>query len=386
MKRLLTVTVCVGMFLHAGANSLLAQKANGLDPQQKANGLDPQWHLHRIQAPTAWDLLRARRKVQDPIIVAVIDGGFEADHVDLFRRLRKTSEIVNGKDDDGNGYDDDVFGWSFYYCPNKQTDTERPCGGVKAVHYGDRIDHGMAVAGLVAADSLEPELEASYPARGVCPHCFVLPVVRGNTPWSLAESIRYAVRSGADVIVASLGHGNYDDDLVRDAIQFAESRGRKTLGTVLVFAAGNSGKVEYPAGHKLSIAVGATDCNNAIWKYSHKGNESGAISVFAPSGEQEHTKGGCGLLTLGRFQPTVMFGGTSGAAPLVAGVAALVLSADPTLAAKDVRNIIRQSVSVWVGDKDKKKYAGVVSACIAVATALKLESKAGELCKNQQRQ
>lgn len=79
------------------------------------------WHLldaatdgyHGISLKQAMDLLKGRKTV--PVVVAVMDGGLDTNHYALKTRLWKNElEIAgNGKDDDGNGYTDDIYGWNF---------------------------------------------------------------------------------------------------------------------------------------------------------------------------------------------------------------------------------------------------------------------------------
>ena len=81
------------------------------------------WHLldsakdsfYGISLDKAYQFLKEKNKKSKPVIVAVLDGGIDTSHEDLKNILwRNPTEIAgNGKDDDKNGYVDDVYGWNF---------------------------------------------------------------------------------------------------------------------------------------------------------------------------------------------------------------------------------------------------------------------------------
>lgn len=103
-----------------------------------------QWNLYNtgsgvdVDAPPAWDLgTGGTDALGSPVVVAIIDSGFEVTHPDLVDNLwHNPGEIAgNGLDDDNNGYTDDVLGWNVY--------NNSP---VLPVHY-----HGTHVAGIIGA-------------------------------------------------------------------------------------------------------------------------------------------------------------------------------------------------------------------------------------------
>ncbi len=132
--------------------------------------------------------------------------------------------------------------------------------------------------------------------------------------------------------------------IVKAAIDQAVEKGRKGRGCVIFFAAGNgdeSVELDGYASYPKVIAVAATtDQDRRAW-YSDYGK---AISVAAPSSGGRNgiwttdVRGRRGYNPRGDW--TGEFGGTSAACPLVAGVAALVLSANPKLTAQEVRQLL----------------------------------------------
>jgi len=161
--------------------------------------------------------------------------------------------------------------------------------------------------------------------------------------------------------------------------------GRGGKGCVVVFAAGNdSGPVLYPNKYPEVIAVGATDHNDVLWSYSSYGPE---LRLVAPSGCDGTWCGkmatfwstdqtGQGGYSNYNLDPNVLdygeyWGGTSVSCPIVAGVAALVLSVNPNLTNLEVQDILQRSAHD-LGEFGRDDYYGWgrVDAGAAVMMAL----------------
>ncbi|QZZ20986.1 S8 family serine peptidase [Leptothermofonsia sichuanensis E412] len=268
------------------------------------------WNLDQINAPEVW----ARGYTGQGVVVAVIDTGVDYTHPDLSANIWiNTREIPgNGIDDDGNGFIDDIRGWDFVQRDNTPTD---PNG------------HGTHVAGTIAA------VNNSFGATGVAYNAQIMPVRvldangSGNSA-NIAAGIRYAVNNGADVINLSLGGGFSSD--IQAAIQYATQ-----LGAMVVMASGNESQSQpgYPArlATQYGIAVGAVDRNNKVAGFSNSAGSSPLNYVVAP---------GVSVYSTTPNNTYRSYSGTSMATPHVAGVAALILSANPNLSPAEVTTLL----------------------------------------------
>jgi len=266
----------------------------------------------------------------DEVIVAIIDSGIDYEHSDLSSRIWHNSAELNGiegVDDDGNGYVDDVIGWDF-------TDAPGFLGlGDYLVRDGDPMDesgHGTHVAGIVAATP-----DNGLGIAGVAPNArlmvlragFRLPEGGFLEDDDIAAAMVYAADNGARVINMSWGDPR-PSPLMRDAVRYAYDR-----GCVLVAAVGNEGSpsLYYPAAFDETIAVGASDSFDEVLRISNYGAN---IDLVAP---------GSGVISTSIGGGYEYWSGTSMAAPHVSGLAALVLGLCPDATAEQVRTLLRLS-------------------------------------------
>ncbi|MDY6902556.1 MAG: S8 family serine peptidase, partial [Cyanobacteriota bacterium] len=149
---------------------------------------------------------------------------------------------------------------------------------------------------------------------------------------SVAEGIYYAVDNGADVINLSLG-GSLPSSEVSEAVQYASNQ-----GITVVMAAGNSGGQMplYPARYadQYGIAVGAIDENENMASFSNSAGSQELTYVTAP---------GVDIYSTLPNNTYDYYSGTSMATPHVAGVVALMLSADPSLDSNSIRQILEDT-------------------------------------------
>jgi len=257
-------------------------------------------------APEAWTITKGTSST----VVAVIDDGVE-DHEDL--------NTTNG--------------------------TSRLLGGLTPATNGDGSPnasgaHGEACAGIIAAS------HNNLGVRGVASEVSLLSVnifAGGETGAQIAEGINWARVNGADVMSNSWGFTSCELalDVLTNAIDNALTNGRDGKGSIVVFAAGNDGKgcIDYPANISGVISVGAITNQGFRSSYSNYGTD---LSLVAPS------NGAAGVRTIDRMGSrgyssgnyTGTFGGTSAACPVVSGVAALVISANPALTETEIRSIL----------------------------------------------
>lgn len=339
--------------------------------------LDHQWSLdNRGRLPDSNYRLRfgADAKIVDAwnklgnlgssnVTVALIDGGFDLSHPDLkdkvtrpYDFIRNTSRLPQGQGVDTHG---------------------TPCATV-ALAAGNR--RGMV---------------------GAAPRARFMPLDGKTFSDRITEQeFDYCIRHGVDIISCSWGSIDPAHRLSyrkEQAIARAAREGRNGKGCIILFAAGNEGvnRINHYATHGDVIAVGASTSQDQHAPYSNTGREltlcapsSGDWPIIAGrawwdqgdtrySGQRRYWVDG-----VSRGQHYKHFGGTSSATPLVAGVCALMLSANPDLSAKEVREILIDTAdrigSSWEyrgGHSDKYGY-GRVNALRAVEEALRRKTTA----------
>ena len=300
-----------------------------------------QWYLEQIEAPAAWN----EQTGSHDIIVAVLDAGVDLDHPDLKDNIwTNTGEIPgNGKDDDRNGYVDDIHGWDFVDFDGT------PTPGLDADASVDAVIHGSLVSGLIGAKG-----NNKVGVSGVNWSVQIMPVRMLDSEGagdssSAAKAVTYAVLNGADVINMSFS-GNTDDPKLRSVIRNAYEK-----GVVIVSAVGNESKdinssPVYPACYSSGesdwvIGVAAVGIADAQTSFSNYGSD--CVDLSAP-GEDIF---GVQYLNVAQGYDDAYSGGWSGtsmAAPLVAGAAAILLAEYPTLTPENVRNALKLSVDPLV--------------------------------------
>lgn len=207
-------------------------------------------------------------------------------------------------------------------------------------------DHGTHVAGIIAA------LRGNnLGVDGIAPNAVIMPLravpAGDERDEDIAKAIRYAVDNGARIINMSFGKGfSPNEPLVHEAMRYAESK-----DVLLIHAAGNDASnndrvSNFPDGtmgkrKSMSnwITVGASGPNpeeDLLAEFSNYGKKK--VDVLAPGVDINSLKPG---------EATAVNSGTSMAAPVVSGLAALILGIDPSLSAKEVKAIILRTATPY---------------------------------------
>ncbi len=256
-----------------------------------------------IDMDKAWEIETG----SSSIVVAVLDAGINADHPEFKDRLTSTSwDFV---DDDNNPNDED--------------------------------GHGTRVAGVIAANA-----NNGIGFAGVDWHCKLM-ICRiadaKETKSSLAaKGIRHAVKNGARVINMSFG-GPHFSQTALDAVNYAHKN-----NVVMVATGGNNGKLgtRYPAGYPNVIGVGYTTNSDSR---AHKSSYGKHIDLVAPGVNVP-------LLDYKDFSNySITKSGSSYAAPLVTGVASLLLAQDPNRTPNQIRSILQKTAEDQVGKPSEDK-------------------------------
>ena len=313
-----------------------------------------QYYLENIDVAGAWEITKGSGN----IIIGVIDTGIDYTHPDLANTLwintredingngRLDPGDINGIDDDGNGFIDDVIGWDFTDAPNF------PDNGDYITPDNDPMDefrsgHGTQAAGIIAANDLSGN---GY--TGIAPQVKVMNLRAGTASGYLEEddvasAIFYALDNGAAVINMSFGDVVLSRFL-KDVIYYVYRE-----GMIFIASSGNSGsdQVHYPSGLPEVISVGASTEDNFVAGFSNFGN---TLDLVAPGNKILATAIGGGYNVVN---------GTSFSAPMVSAACGLLLSAAPDYSNEQIRNILKSStIDIMNNGWDVYSASGLLSA------------------------
>lgn len=298
-----------------------------------------QWHYHNtgqnnftagvdMKLQEAWDLYEVYGN--ENVTVAIMDGGVDIDHPDIEPNLWVNEAELNGtpgRDDDNNGYADDVHGFNFV------TGDADISGEEHGTHVAGTVaaanNNGVGVCGVAGGRYPDQPgvrlmclqiMDDRYPDRGMYPD----------------EIFQYAADNGANIAQCSWGYEESPTQMppsVAAAIDYfidyagVDENGNQVgpmKGGLVVFAAGNDAmNYCYPAGYERVIAVGAIGPYGQAAYYTNYGDW---VDVCAPGGDQVVGGNVGGVLSTVNGGGYAYLQGTSMACPHVSGLAALVLS------------------------------------------------------------
>lgn len=297
-----------------------------------------------INVQPAWELYSQSQNKRS-VVVAIIDTGIDIYHQEFQNALWTNSGETpgDGVDNDGNGYVDDVYGWNFY-------------SGNSNVFTGKEDSHGTHAAGTIGA------AHGSFGITGITDNSFVkimpLKVLGGKdgsgSPEAVIQAIRYAEANGASICNLSMGTSAYNEELARTI---------ENSGMLFVVSCGNGGisgfgydtdvYPVYPASlpYDNVISVANLMFDGSLSKDSNYGAAS--VDIAAPGSYILSTipDNGYGFMS-----------GTSMAAPMVTGVAAMLYSYRPDLSLLDVKNILLASSRKLEGLSGKMVSGGLIDA------------------------
>lgn len=279
-----------------------------------------QWYLTKVQATEAWNFSTGDAQVR----IAIVDNAVSTLHEDLHDAIwENTGEIPNnGIDDDLNGFTDDFRG---YDVSDGDGDPNPPASAGS----GSVFTHGTHCAGIASAST-----NNGIGIAGLGYNTTIIPIKcspsasssEGASIPNAYDGIYYAMQVDAEII--SMSFGSETPSLTGESLISAASQ----MGIVLIAAAGNSATdtPHYPAAYQNVISVGATNSSDMITWFSNYGT---TIDVMAPGANMYSTLSGTGS----EYGPK---SGTSMACPLVAGLAGLVLSENPSFTPAEVETAI----------------------------------------------
>ena len=229
------------------------------DPLYNNNG---HWGITGINIYNLWNTPKITTKRP---VIAILDTGIDITHPDLAANIwtnKLENEGAEGRDDDANGFKDDIHGWDFVN---------------NSPRIRDNNGHGTHCAGIAAAVGGN-----GIGAAGVNPDAWIMPVTVMQSDGTgdvatIIKGIDYAVANGADVI--SMSFGGYSNSMAEE-----QALAHAYATAILVAAAGNDGHTIEFSGHCLSCLGGGTPMFPAAYTFVlgvQSSNNNGGIASFS---------------------------------------------------------------------------------------------------------
>ncbi len=333
--------------------------------EQTGVSIDGQWALSQVNAPEAWKYATGKG-----IVVGVVDTGLDYLHKNLrnsiwinskedlngngkFDAWSSEEEIdgvygdLNGKDEDGNGYIDDVIGYDFV------DQSVANVGDYRAIDPipNDENHHGTKVSGVIAAQRVNGEGVQGLAFDSKLMALRAFDITGNGESDDIARAIVYAALNGVDVLNFSFGQST-KSPLVEAAVRFAFD-----MGVVIAASSGNSGSFyrHYPSDYDEVISVGGTADKGNLYGASNYGSR---LDICAP---------GSLVYTTSVNNDYTETSGTSLAAPHISAALALLKEKYPEYSPKELKSVLMASAFDYKGDGwDIYTGAGFLDAAAAL--------------------
>ncbi|HEX9736977.1 MAG TPA: S8 family serine peptidase [Thermoanaerobaculia bacterium] len=325
-------------------------------PNDPHHGNGDQWYHEApsdidLDLAGAWDVTRGSEEV----VVALIDSGIRLDHPEFFGRLYVNLGETPGNliDDDGNGYVDDVSGWSVV----------TPVSG----NVNDTVvGHGTRVASILLASA-----DNGHQVAGFDHFAKLLPI----KTFAGAPGQGAALVASLDYLIANPGIAKIVNMSLADfapSTMLGNALSAVAMSSILIGGSGNNGADEadsdYPESHPDVITIGGTDSTDALAFFP-------IINLTAATGNSlDFAAPAVGIYTASFAEPNNpaaadVGDGTSFATPMISGTASLCFAIRPSMTKSDLIVALRESaVDLGVPGRDKEFGWGRPNTRVALLT------------------
>ncbi len=284
-----------------------------------------QYHLSRIKAFEAWDITRG----DSSVVIAIVDTGNDRFHPDLINNIAYNyNDPIDGLDNDNDGFIDNFYGWDL---GQNNHDPQFYQSG-----------HGVHVAGIAAATT---DNDIGIAGVGFRSRYMTVKVDDENGILTMAyEGIVYAADRGAKVINCSWGSPSGAGRFGRDIVDYATFN----RDALVVAAAGNDNNMVpyFPATYQRALSVAATTSSDIKLSWSTYNH---FVDISAP-----------GAIILSTFVDStyLLSSGTSMAASVVSGAAAILRNYFPAYSARQIAAQLKVTADNIDNLSGNAQYAG----------------------------